>query len=69
MTAPWLINGKCEVCQKPMFERDIDYAKMKFGKVVCRQHCGDPMWVDKTDERVEVETKFLQENEVVDIPF
>ena len=33
-------TGMCDVCQKPMWKRDKEFALYKFKKVLCAEHCG-----------------------------
>ena len=37
-TCDYTYTGACSQCGKSMWKRDCDYSKMKFEKVVCREH-------------------------------
>lgn len=61
----------CTKCGKPMYKKDSDYALYKFGRVVCRDHCGDSLFSkhERPEAEIKAEQEFLKTNTLEDIPF
>lgn len=60
------LTGRCDVCGKDMWKRDVDFSVYKWNKVVCI-NCS-PMTAKRTEE-VKAEEKFLEEQGLDSIPF
>lgn len=43
-------TGKCSTCEKPLWERDREYAVYKFGRETCALHSGSLYWTNKAKE-------------------
>lgn len=58
------MTGSCEVCNKPLLEKDAEYSFTKWHKVVCKTH--SPLNKEVTTQEQQT---FLMDNRIEDIPF